>query len=141
MEIVTTTSNDMMDIDTASDSEESDSEIDSENENDQNNADDNGIVKNQSSFRKTSLADMQRDHNWLYYDAINEGYKCKICELFPQGVVGSQGKNRKKFSEEAVKDLTDHPKRTLTRHEQSKKHEYAVKEYEGFKSRQTIERL
>ena len=130
-----------MDIDTASDSEESDGEIDSENENDQNNADDNGIVKNQSSFRKTSLADMQRHHDWLYYDAINEGYKCKICELFPKGVVGSRGKNRKKFSDEAVKDLTDHPKRTLTRHEQSKKHEYAVKEYEGFKSRQTIERL
>ena len=125
----------MMDIDTASDSEESDGEIDSENENDQNNADDNGIVKNQSSFRKTSLADMQRHHDWLYYDAINEGYKCKIRELFPEGVVGSRGKNRKKFSDEAVKDLTDHPKRTPTRHEHSKKHEYAVKEYEGFKSK------
>ena len=98
MEIVTTTSNDMMDIDTASDSEESDGEIDSENENDQNNADDNGIVKNQSSFRKTSLADMQRHHDRLYYDAINEGYKCKTCELFPEGVVGSRGKNGKKFA-------------------------------------------
>ena len=87
-------------------------------------------------------AELQRHHCWLYYDAINEGYKCKICELFPEGVVGSRGRNKKKFSEEVVKDLTDHPKRVLTRHERSKKHDYAVKkQYEEFKSRQTIATL
>ena len=85
--------------------------------------------------------EMQRQHNWLYYDAINQGYKCKICELFPEGVSTSRGKNKNKFGQEAVKNLTDHPKRCLLRHEQSKKHEYAVKQYEDFKSRQTLKTL
>ena len=107
---------------------------------DENYVDDDGIT-NKQSFTKTSLAELQRHHCWLYYDAINEGYKCKICELFPEGVVGSRGRNKKKFSEEVVKDLTDHPKRVLTRHERSKKHDYAVKQYEEFKSRQTIATL
>ena len=64
-----------------------------------------------------------------------------MCELFPEGVVDSRGRNKKKFSEESVKDLTDHPKRTLLVHEKSKKHEYAVRQYEEFRARQTLEGL
>ena len=79
-----------------------------------------------TSFRKTSFAELRRHRSWLYYDAIDEGYKCKICELFPEGVVGSRGKNMKKFSDEVVKDLTDHPKRVLTRHERSNKQEILI---------------
>ena len=98
--------------------------------------------KSSSTFnKKTPLSELQRHHNWLYYDAINEGYKCKVCELFPEAIVGSRGQNKDKFSDEAVKDLTDHPKRCLTRHEQSQKHLYAVNQYEDFKSRHTIESI
>ena len=49
--------------------------------------------------------------------------------------------SRHKFSDVAVKNLTDHPKRTLERHENSSKHIYAVKQYQTFKSTQTIQAL
>ena len=94
-----------------------------------------------NSFRKTSMAELQRHHNWLYFDAVSDGYKCNVCELFPEGVAGSRGKNKHKFSSVAVKDLTDHPKRVLKRHEKSDKHDYAVKQCANFKSTQTIETL
>ena len=93
------------------------------------------------SFRKTAMAELQRHYSWLYFDAVNDGYKCKVCELFPEGITGSRGKNKHKFSDVAVKTLTDHPKRTLDRHVESNKHKYAAESYENFRSTQTIQAL
>jgi hypothetical protein len=96
---------------------------------------------NNQNYKKASFIQMQHDFSWLYYDAVNSGYKCKLCELFPEGVTFSNGKNKFKFSHEAVKDLSDHPKRTLKTHESSKKHQYAVRQYEEFRTRQSLECL
>ena len=54
-----------------------------------------------------------RDCPWQYFNVIDAGYKCKICEMFfPLSSTG--GKARLKFANGAVKSLTDHP-RTLFR--------------------------
>ena len=54
-----------------------------------------------------------RDYPWLYFNVIDAGYKCKICEMFsPLSSTG--GKARLKFANGAAKGLTDHP-RTLFR--------------------------
>ena len=58
--------------------------------------------------KKASFIQIQHDFSWLYYDAVISGYKYKLCELFPEGVTFSNGKNKCKFSHEAVKNLSDH---------------------------------
>ena len=44
------------------------------------------------------------------------------------------GNAKKKFSSEAVKSLTDHPRRFLRGHESSQKHLNATMQYEGISS-------
>ena len=51
-----------------------------------------------------------RDYPWLYFNVIDAGYKCKICEMFPP-LSSTCGNARLKFASEAVKSLTDHPRR------------------------------
>ena len=48
-----------------------------------------------------------RDYPWLYFNAIDAGYKRKICEMLPP-LLSTGGKARLKFANEAVKSLTDH---------------------------------
>ena len=48
-----------------------------------------------------------RDYPWLYFNAIDAGYKRKICEMLPP-LLSIGGKARLKFANEAVKSLTDH---------------------------------
>ena len=69
-----------------------------------------------------------REFSWSYYSPVDEGFKCKICELFP-AIWCSHAKH--KFGQVALKLLGDHPRRTLDTHDQSQKHSLAVKEYEG----------
>ena len=78
-----------------------------------------------SIYRTTSLMQLQRDFPWLYYNALEDGYKYKICELFPESVVGVRGKNKFKFGSMAVKSLSDHPNRILSTHASSEKHRYS----------------
>ena len=54
-------------------------------------------------YRTTPLSQLQRDFSCFYYNALNAGYKCKTCEMFPDYVVGSRGKNKFKFGCDAVK--------------------------------------
>ena len=50
-----------------------------------------------------------KDFPGLYYNAADEGYKCRICEMIPT-LSTTGGHSRGKFTSEAVKSLTDHPK-------------------------------
>ena len=61
------------------------------------------------------------DFPGLYYNAADEGYKCRICEMLPT-LSTTGGHSRGKFASEAVKSLTEHPKFYLKRHAQSEKH-------------------
>ena len=64
-------------------------------------------------YRMFKLEKYVCDYPWLYFNVIDAGYKCKICEMFsPLSSTGS--KARLKFANGAVKSLTDHP-RTLFR--------------------------
>ena len=67
------------------------------------------------------------EFTWLYYNYAEQGFKCKICELFPWT---GQGFAQAKFSQMASKTLGDHPRRT-TKYDESNKHRSAIKEYEG----------
>ena len=84
-----------------------------------------------------------RDYPWLYFNVIDAGYKCKICEMFPP-LSSTRGNARLKFANEAVKCLTDHPQRFLDGHQNSFKHINATEHYEGiisFHSRQRFSTL
>ena len=50
--------------------------------------------------------------------------------MFPL-VIGTGGNAASKFLREAVKSLTDHPRRFLSGHQTSSKHANAIKQYEG----------
>ena len=63
---------------------------------------------------------------WLFYSVLEKGYKFKNCELFP---AIRSGNATHKFGKDAVKSLTDHPRRLLQQHEESKTHRNASKEY------------
>ena len=58
----------------------------------------------------------------LYYNAADEGYKCRICDMFPS-LSTTGGHSRHRFASEVVKKLTDHPKCYLKRHAESEKYE------------------
>ena len=63
-----------------------------------------------------------RDYPWLYFNVIDAGYKCKICEMFPP--LSSTGRNtRLKFANEADPILDDH--------QNSFKHINPTKQYKG----------
>ena len=62
-----------------------------------------------------------QDYPWLYFNVIDAGYKCKICEMLPP-LSSTGGKERSEFANEAVKSLTDHPRRFLDGHQNSFKH-------------------
>ena len=81
-------------------------------------------------YRIFKLEKYVRDYPWLYFNVIDAGYKCKICEMFPP--LSSTGRNtRLKFANEALKSLTDHPRRFLDDHQNSFKHINATKQYKG----------
>ena len=61
------------------------------------------------------------DFPGLYYNAAEESYKCRICEMLPT-LSTTGGYSRGKFASEAVKSLTDYPKCFLKRHAESEKH-------------------
>ena len=71
-----------------------------------------------------------RDFPWLYYNFVDSGYKCKTCEMFPPLTLGG-GNSKDKFIREAVKCLSDHPRRQLMVHQNSNKHVLATKQFEG----------
>ena len=85
-------------------------------------------------YRNFRLEPCVEEFPWLYYNVLEKGYKCKNCELFP---AVSSGNAAHKFGSEAVKSLTNHPRRLLQRHAQSKKHQNASKEYEGMYNHNT----
>ena len=71
-----------------------------------------------------------KDFPGLYYNANNEGCKCKICEMFPPLSIAG-GHSRGNLSSEAVKSLTDHPKSYLKGHTESAKTFTAAKQSES----------
>ena len=79
----------------------------------------------------------KQDFSWFYYNAPDADYKCKTCEMSPECVIGSRGKSKFKFGRDAVKSLTDHPRRILEKHNSSEKHKYAIRQYEESKLRHT----
>ena len=81
-------------------------------------------------YQMFKLKKYVRDYPWLYLNVIDTGYKCKICEMFPP-LSSTGGNARLKFANEAVKSLTDHPRRFLDGHQNSFKHINATKQYEG----------
>jgi hypothetical protein len=92
-------------------------------------------------YRTAPLMQLQREFPWLYYNALEEGYKCKMCQLFPESSVGPRGKNKFKFGHKAVKSLSNYPSRILKIHDTSGKQDYAIRQYEEFKLRHTLETL
>ena len=78
--------------------------------------------------RNVRLEPYVEEFPWLYYNVLVKRYKCKDCELFP--AIGS-GNATHKFGKDTVKSLTNHPRRLLQQHAESKKHQNASKEYEG----------
>ena len=56
------------------------------------------------------------DFPGLYYNAADEGYKCRICEMLPT-LSTTGGHSRGKFA-----SLTDHPKCYLNGYAESEKH-------------------
>ena len=87
-------------------------------------------VKEKLDFRTFKLEKYVKIFPWLYHHAVEKGYKCKTCEMFPSMVLAG-GHSRDKFSKEAVKNLTDHPMRYLRGHQESEKHKKAIAQYEG----------
>ena len=96
------------------------------------NVDDNIFTINPSNFTLSSF-DYKRfnpDTNLkmyvkgfpgLCYNAADEGFKCRICEMLPtRSTTG--GHSRGKFASEAAKSQTDHPKCYLKGHAESEKH-------------------
>ena len=82
------------------------------------------------NYRMFKLEKYVRDYPWLYFNVIDAGYKYKICEMFP--LLSSTGGNAKlKFANEAVKSLTEYPRRFSDDHQNSFKHINATKQYEG----------
>ena len=79
-------------------------------------------------WRNFRLEPYLEEFPWLCYNVLEKGYKCKNCELSP-AIGGGNATHR--FETDAVKSLTDHPRRLLQRHAESKKHQNASKEYEG----------
>ena len=77
-----------------------------------------------------------KDYPWLYYNVVDSGYKCKTCEMFPP--FSTRGNAKFKFASEAVKSLTDHPRRFLQTHQDSHKHINATKQYEGILCTQSV---
>lgn len=69
-----------------------------------------------------------REFSWLYYHPVEQGFKCKMCELFP---TTGRSQAKFKFGHKALKSLGAHPRRTLKVHAESQKHTKAVKDYEG----------
>ena len=55
----------------------------------------------------------------FYFNPAEKGYKCKKCERFPATGSGN--------IKEAVESLTEHPRRLLGNHDDSAKHQDAVK--------------
>ena len=83
-------------------------------------------VKEKLDFRTFKLEKYVKIFPWLYYHAVEKGYKCKTCEMFPS-MVPAGGHSRDKFSKEAVKNLTDNPiMRYLRGHHESEKHKKAI---------------
>ena len=67
--------------------------------------------------RKFPSRQWEFQYNWLYFNNRRNGHHCKICEAwFPCG----------KWASEPSK-LGDHPGRILLSHQQSDKHQQAVK--------------
>ena len=93
-----------------------------------------GNTSTKIDYRNFRLEPYVEEFPWLYYNVLEKGYKCKNCELFP--AVGS-GNAAHKFGSEAIESLTNHPRRLLQRHAESKKHQNAFKEYEGMYNHNT----
>ena len=85
-------------------------------------------TKRKIDYRSSRVEQYVKELNWLYFNHLDQGFKCKIYELFPHSGVGH---SKKKFSHEALKSLGDHPRWTLSIHEESTKHKELLKEYEG----------
>ena len=73
------------------------------------------------TYRMFKLEKYVCDYPWLYFNVIDAGYKCKICEMLPP-LSSTGGNARLKFANEAVKIVTDHPQRFLDSHQNSFKH-------------------
>ena len=61
-----------------------------------------------------------KDFPGLYYNATDEGYKCRICETLPTSST-TGGHSRSKFASEAAKSPTGHPKCYLKGHAEPEK--------------------
>ena len=87
------------------------------------------IIINLPNYYQSSRVELYvKEFNWLYFNHLGWGFKCKIGEFFPHSGVGH---SETKFSEEALKPMEDHPRLTCSTHEKSTKHKKSVKEYEG----------
>ena len=67
-------------------------------------------------YRSFNTEIYTRKFTWLYYNYAEQEFKCKIYELFPST---GQGFAQAKFSQMALKMLGDHPRQTLTTHDES----------------------
>ena len=93
------------------------------------NVDDNIFTINPSNFTLSSfnykrfnhasnLKMYVEDFPGPYYNATDEGYKCRICEMLP--TLSTTGDHsRGKFASEAAKSLIGHPKYYLKGHSES----------------------
>ena len=96
------------------------------------NVDDNIFIINPSNFTLSSFDYKRFNHDsnlkmdvkdfpGLYYNAIDEGYNCRIYEMLPTPS-RTGGHSRGKFASEAAKSLTGHPKCYLKGHAESEKY-------------------
>ena len=84
-------------------------------------------TKRKIDYRSPRIEQYVKEFKWLYFNHLDQGFKCKICELFPHSGVGQ---SKTKFHQEALKSLGDHPCRTLSTRQESTKHKESGKEYE-----------
>ena len=63
-------------------------------------------TKRKIDYQSSRVEQYLKEFNWLYFNHLDQGFTCKICELFPHSGVGHL---KTKFSQEALKSLGNHP--------------------------------
>ena len=76
-------------------------------------------------YRMFNLEKYVKDYPCLYYSVIKAGYMCKNVKCFLYCLLLLE------FINEPVKSLTNHPRHFLSSHQNSNKHQTAMKQYEG----------
>ena len=82
----------------------------------------------------------EKEYAWLYYNFSNNGYLCKVCEVFYGSSSEKPGGSRGAWSHRAV-HFKDNPGKKVTCHDKSDSHGFALKSLTNLKIKETLEKL